>query len=155
MWKLRKFSLTIFWQKFRETTVLLNKLLKSCFHEIFFRWKRIPEISTVFIVFTRSLQKKSTIKREHYFNGKINIFSVKSTFLLDKEVTKEFISRKTFCAWSRLSYFFTLCSNALNFTNEKKVPLYVFTEFFAEIKKQYTHRLLFNESFEVLLIREM
>ena len=38
MWKLRKFCLTLFRQKFRESNVLflLKKLLKSCFHEIVF-----------------------------------------------------------------------------------------------------------------------
>ena len=38
---------------------------------------------------------KSAIKSDHDFCGKINIFFVKST-LLDKEVTKELISRKIF-----------------------------------------------------------
>ena len=38
----RKFCLTRFWQKFRESNLLLNKLLKSCFHEIFFSvWENI------------------------------------------------------------------------------------------------------------------
>ena len=96
MWKLQKFSLTYFWQKFRESniftkevtkelisrnifwffhtaetvsqcgnygnslshifvknfvkvTVLLNKLLKSWFDEIIFRWERISLFSTLWV----------------------------------------------------------------------------------------------------------
>ena len=41
-------SLSHFFDKnFVKPTVLLNKLLKSWFHEIFFQWERIFEISTV------------------------------------------------------------------------------------------------------------
>ena len=36
MWKLRKSTLTPFWQIFREITVLLKKLLNSWFDEFFF-----------------------------------------------------------------------------------------------------------------------
>ena len=40
--KLRKFSFTHFWQKFRESI-----LLKRWFHEIFFRWEKISRFSTL------------------------------------------------------------------------------------------------------------
>ena len=41
-------SLSHFFDKnFVKPTVLLNKLLKSWFHEIFFQWERISEISTL------------------------------------------------------------------------------------------------------------
>ena len=39
VWKLRKFSSTIFWQKFRESSVYyyrITKFIKSWLHEIFF-----------------------------------------------------------------------------------------------------------------------
>ena len=36
VWKLREFSLTHFWQKFRESNGFTNKLPKSWFDEIFF-----------------------------------------------------------------------------------------------------------------------
>ena len=52
-----------------------------------FFWFTVTFFSTVW---------KSAIKRDHDFYGKINIFSVKSTFLLNKEVAKELISRKMF-----------------------------------------------------------
>ena len=37
----------IFDKNFVKATVLLNKLLKSWFHEIFFQWERISQISTL------------------------------------------------------------------------------------------------------------
>ena len=40
---------TFFDKSFVKPTVLLNKLLKCWFHEIFFRWERISKISTVCI----------------------------------------------------------------------------------------------------------
>ena len=36
VWKLRKFTLTLFWQNFRETNIFLKKLLNRWFDEIFF-----------------------------------------------------------------------------------------------------------------------
>ena len=39
VWKLREFSLRIFGKNFVKVTVLLNKLLKSWFDGIFFRWE--------------------------------------------------------------------------------------------------------------------
>ena len=46
VWKLQKFSLTLFSQNFRESNVL-KKLLKSWFAEIFFQWKIIFCFSTL------------------------------------------------------------------------------------------------------------
>ena len=40
MWKLRKFSLTFFWQKFRESNVLLNKEITK---ELISRKKKLSE----------------------------------------------------------------------------------------------------------------
>ena len=41
-------SLSHFFDKnFVKATVLLNKLLKSWFHETFFQWERISQISTL------------------------------------------------------------------------------------------------------------
>ena len=39
IWKLWNFGLAPFWQKFRESNVLLNKLQKNRFDEIFFQWE--------------------------------------------------------------------------------------------------------------------
>ena len=36
--ELQKFTLTHFWQKFRESNVFTKELLKNWFDEIFFRW---------------------------------------------------------------------------------------------------------------------
>ena len=46
-WKLRKFSLTFFDKKFVKTTVLLKKLLKNWFHEIFFQWENLSFFQSV------------------------------------------------------------------------------------------------------------
>ena len=45
-----KFSLILFWHKLCETNILLKKLLKSWFHEIFFRLDRISRFSTLYRV---------------------------------------------------------------------------------------------------------
>ena len=49
-WKLREFSLTHFWQKFRKSNGLItyNKV-KSWFDEIFYWWERISCFSTLWI----------------------------------------------------------------------------------------------------------
>ena len=51
----------IFDKNFVKATVLLNKLLKSWFHEIFFRWERISEISTLCTTGTFKKQNKKKI----------------------------------------------------------------------------------------------
>ena len=47
----------IFGKNFVKLTVLLNKLLKSWFHEIFFRWERIPDSRNFHTVLLLTLWK--------------------------------------------------------------------------------------------------
>ena len=47
VWKFRKFSLTLFWQKFRESNGLTKWITKELISRNFFRWERISEISTL------------------------------------------------------------------------------------------------------------
>ena len=52
--KLRKFSLALFMQKFRESKFLLKTVLLSWFHEFFLQWEKMSRFSTVwteYIVF--------------------------------------------------------------------------------------------------------
>ena len=47
VWKLRKFTLTLFGKNFVKATHLLKKLLKSLFDEIFLCWERNYHFSTL------------------------------------------------------------------------------------------------------------
>ena len=63
--KFWKFPLTLFWYKFREsnTTLLLQKLLKSWFHDIFFTlWKFSPFEIRIQSSMSSSTKLCSTIK---------------------------------------------------------------------------------------------
>ena len=70
-----------FWVFTKFLTKKKNKTQSVfCFHEIFGRWEKWK--IQCFHCFHEICTEKSTIICDPYFNGKINIFSVKSTFLL-------------------------------------------------------------------------
>jgi len=51
MWKWRKFTLTLFWQKFRESNCFTTKVTKELIsRNIFFLWHWISSFSTLWIV---------------------------------------------------------------------------------------------------------
>ena len=77
------------------------------------------------IEFTNHSVEKSS-KTRSLFYGNINIFSVKSTFLLDKEVTQNLVSRKFFKRDHVLLYFSTcICAHQIDltfdFTKNRKI----------------------------------
>ena len=113
VWKLLRFSLTHFWQKFRESNVFTKELIWgniffvrlnfSLFHtewycahclkaeitwiQLFWlllyctRTKRKSKLISRNISISRTFTvRKSTIKRDHDFNGKINVFPSNQRF---------------------------------------------------------------------------
>ena len=112
MWKLRKFALTLFWQKFREATFLLN----SWFDEIFFRWEWWCEITEISFYCKNSVESfhllitvwNSTIKCDHYqefpWNQLFSNFFSKIVDLTEKSCFFRKHSDRS-CFW----WFSTLC----------------------------------------------
>ena len=85
MWKLRKFSLTFFWQKFRESNVLLNKEITKA---LISRKKKLSERE--FLDFPHCVQ----IHFPSFITLHVVITIVRKSNLTKKKINYCFIQRK-------------------------------------------------------------
>ena len=68
VWKLRKFSLTLFSQKFRESNVFTKEFAKELIWRIFLQWEKISRFSTLWYVQIHSLQFLAISDNVTYFH---------------------------------------------------------------------------------------